>query len=54
MAANYIWPLSKGTTPDETNTSFGSSTSRITWRELKPPGPGLPGPARCTFPPRMA
>jgi len=22
MASNYIWPLSKSTTPDEMNTSF--------------------------------
>jgi Peptidase family M23 len=31
MASNYIWPLSKSTTPDEMNTSFGPRTNRNKW-----------------------
>ena len=31
MAPNYIWPLSKGTTPDEMNTSFGPRINRNKW-----------------------
>ena len=31
MASNYIWPLSKSTTPDEMNTSFGPRINRNKW-----------------------
>lgn len=29
--ANYIWPLSKSTKPDEMNTSFGPHIDRNKW-----------------------
>jgi peptidase M23-like protein len=31
MVSNYIWPLSKSTTPDEMNTSFGPRINRNKW-----------------------
>jgi hypothetical protein len=31
MVANYIWPLSNSTTPDEMNTSFGPRINRNRW-----------------------
>src|SRR5262245_25412381 len=31
MASNYIWPLSKSTTPDEMNTSFGPRINTNKW-----------------------
>jgi hypothetical protein len=31
MASNYIWPLSKSTTPDAMNTSFGPRINRNKW-----------------------
>jgi hypothetical protein len=31
MASNYIWPLSKSTTPDKMNTSFGPRINRNKW-----------------------
>jgi hypothetical protein len=31
MATDYIWPLSKSTTPDERNTSFGPRINRDKW-----------------------
>jgi murein DD-endopeptidase MepM/ murein hydrolase activator NlpD len=31
IAPNYIWPLSKSTTPDEMNTSFGPRINRNKW-----------------------
>ena len=31
MASTYIWPLSKSTTPDEMNTSFGPRIDGNKW-----------------------
>ena len=31
MSTDYIWPLSKSTTPDEMNTSFGPRINTNRW-----------------------